>query len=166
MPELLINSFINKEKNYILNDLNTYISNIQIFLTVNDSMYNALKNSIDSINYYRFKEALTEFVEEYRIYNYNTKKASYKLLEKFNIDELNIFLDILHINESNNSIIKILSGLKKILNEKLNKNLKIMHMRENYNIVICILLLLCMTFLTVMFPIFVQIVNNLNAIFS
>lgn len=166
IPNLLIRSYIRKEKNYIINDLSVYISNLQIFLVVNNSLYDSLKYSVDNLNYDRFKKGILKFIEEYRIYNYNIRLASKELLERFDIDELKIFIEILDDNKSNQNLVKLLSGFQNTLNEKMEKKLKFVYIKDSYYILLCIVVLLGITFITVMYPVFTQILSSLSSILN
>ena len=109
---------------------------------------------------------MLKFIEEYRIYNYNIKLASRELLEKFNISELKTFIEILSKNDNNENILNLLSGYQDVLDEKVGSRLKFLYLKDSYYILFSIVLFLVITFITVIYPIFKQVLNGLGVIFN
>ena len=96
-------------------------------------MYNSLILSSNSITYDRLKYEINEFINSYRLYNFNVKKASYNLTKKMDIVELKLFINIIEEVQQKGNDEKIL-----IIN----------------------------SFLIVIYPISIQIINNLNNILN
>lgn len=166
LPNILISNYKKREKVCIINDLEQIISNLQISLITSNSLYDSLKFSISNISYIRFKDSFLEFVEEYRIYNYSIKKASEKLIYKFNQKELKTFLEILDSAESTFNTIELIGRFKQVINKKEENALKGYYIKTNSLIIFISVLLLFMSFIIVIYPISMQILKSLNTILN
>lgn len=165
-PNILIHNFKIAEKKKIIKDILTLILNLDLTLSVGHSLYNSLKFSINSLEYLRFKRAMFEFVEEYKIYNFDVLKAAKKLLNKFNITEIKMLIDILCDDKSIRNISDLLSTFKESITIKINNNLKIYYSKETYSILFFTVSLLIISFVIVIYPISAQVMNSLNIILS
>ena len=125
-------------------------------------LYEALKMFVKDMEYNRFKIAIISFTEEYKIYNFNVNKASANLLTKFNYEEVHTLINILDKNNADINAISLLESFKYTISVKINNNIKIYYLKENYSIIFLSILLLIISFVIIIYPISVQIMNNLN----
>lgn len=166
LPNILVSSYRKKEKIYVINDLQQIINNLQISLVTSNSLYDSLKFSVKNISYIRFKNSFLDFIEEYRMYNYNIKKASEKLIYKFNQKELKTFLEILDGSESISNTLELIERFKQVVTKKEESVLKGYYIKTNLKVVFISLILLCMSFVIVIYPISIQILESLSTILN
>lgn len=166
LPNILVSNYRKKEKVYVINDLQQIINNLQISLVTSNSLYDSLKFSVKNINYAKFKNCFLDFVEEYRMYNYNIKKASEKLIYRFNQKELKTFLEILDGSESVSNTLELMKRFKQVVAKKEESALKGYYIKTNMKVIFISLILLCMSFVIVIYPISIQILESLNTILN
>ena len=147
--------------NTIIN-IHTLILNLELMLTANIPLYNSLKDSCVYLKKDRFQKWYKNFIEKYRIYNFDIKKASSTLIEKFNYEETNIIINILAENQSLENIIDLLDTFKDTISLKIYSNIKYYYLKDTYSIFFITILLLIISFIIVIYPISVQIINSLN----
>ena len=166
LPNILVSNYRKKEKVYVINDLQQIINNLQISLVTSNSLYDSLKFSVKNISYIRFKNSFLDFIEEYRMYNYNIKKASEKLIYRFNQKELKTFLEILDGSESISNTLELIERFKQVVAKKEESALKGYYIKTNMKVIFISLILLCMSFVIVIYPISIQILESLNTILN
>ncbi len=166
IPNFLIKQFKIREKNRILKDLLTLSYNLKLVLSVNISLYEALKFSCNNLKYKRIKSELVDFTERYKIYNYNIRIACNKLLYKFNNEEVSTLVNILSEGQSRENIINLLCMYKENVGFKVQKLIKRGYASEMYIILSLSILLLINTFLIIIYPMSTQIIDNLNIILN
>lgn len=164
--DFLIIYFKRKDRLDTLVNIHIYILNLTLLLTASMPIYEALKRCIEVIQYKRFKDNYIAFVEELRIYNFDISKSSCNLLRKFNYDEVYSLINILKENKKQDSVISLLDTLKETISLKIYNNTKLYYLKDTYSIMFLTVLLLISSFLVVIYPISVQILNSLNIILS
>lgn len=166
LPNILISNYRKKEKIYVINSLQDIINNMQISLATNNSLYNSLKFSSMNLNYSRFKESFLNFIEEYKIYNFNINKASKKLLDKFKQEELKTFIEILSDNLSTKNTLELLDRFKDVTERKEESSIKNYYIKLNSCLLILSIIILVLSFVVVIYPISIQIIYSLNTILN
>lgn len=166
LPNVLILNYKKKESIHVINDLQSIINNMQISLATSNNLYDSLKFALLNVRYNRFKESFLDFVEEYKMYNYNVKKASKKLIDKFSQKELKTFVEILDDNKSCKNTLELLERFKEVTNRKEESALKNYYMKLNSYILCMSIIILILSFVLVIYPISIQILKSLNTILN
>lgn len=166
LPNVLILNYKKKESIHVINDLQSIINNMQISLATSNNLYDSLKFALMNVRYNRFKESFLDFVEEYKMYNYNVKKASKKLIDKFSQKELKTFVEILDDNKSCKNTLELLERFKEVTNRKEESALKNYYMKLNSYILCMSIIILILSFVLVIYPISIQILKSLNTILN
>lgn len=161
----MIYSFKKSEKVLIINELNGLVNNICICLLAHATLRDALDVSVKAIGYKRLREELQRFVRGYEAYCYDIQKASNILDGKFESYELDMFIGILKQSEKEGNILENLEKFSTILDLSYFKYLKRQSAKRLLNVTLGTVLLLVDIALIVMYPIFVQVMQNLQTIF-
>lgn len=163
--DYMIYSFKKSEKVLIINELKNLVNNIIICLSAYTTLIDALKVSIKALEYKRLKEELDKFVLSYEIYGYDIQKASNLLDGKFDSYELDMFINILKQSEKEGNILENLEKFISVLDLSYFKYLKRQSAKRLLNVTLGTVLLLVDIALIVMYPIFIQVTENLQTIF-
>ena len=166
LPNILIYIFKKREKQKVINDISNIVQNLILSLACKTSLYNSLILSSNSITYDRLKYEINEFINSYRLYNFNVKKASYNLTKKMDIVELKLFINIIEEVQQKGNDEKILIGFLDYLDEFKIKNSSLKVSSNTFLIIFITFLLIINSFLIVIYPISIQIINNLNNILN
>ncbi len=161
----MIYSFKKSEKTLIINELKGLVNNMIICLSAYATLKDSLDVSVESIDYKRLKEEMNKFVRSYELYGYDLQKASNVLDGKFESYELDMFIGILKQSEKEGNILENLERFSTVLDLSYFKYLKRQSARRLLNVTLGTVLILVDIALIVMYPIFVQILENMQTIF-
>lgn len=164
--DYLLYSYKKNEKIQLINELRKLISSLILCLTSYTSLKDALKISIEALDYKRFKEAYKDFIYFYEMSGFNINQASKKLEDKFSSYELNLFLSVLRQSEREGNLLENLEKCEDTLNFNYFKYLKRKSATRLLYVALGTVLSLINIILIVMYPIFIQVVNNLKVIFT
>lgn len=162
----MIYSFKKSENILIINELQSIVNNMIICLSAYTTLKEALDVSVKSIVYKRLQKELEIFVRSYELFGYDIQRASNTLDGKFESYELGMFISILKQSEREGNILENLEKFSSILDLSYFKYLKRQSARRLFNVTLGTVLLLVDIALIVMYPIFVQVMQNLQTIFK
>lgn len=163
--DILIYVFEKNEGSKLVNEISNIVQNIILSLSANMSLYDALISSINIIKYERFKKEYIEFINKYRMHNYNMVLAVNEFEKKFNTYEFNMFLSILIECEKEGKYIELLENLEKSLEIRYFKYLEIQSIKNTFVIVFAIIIALLNSIAIIGYPMIIEIFTSVNEIF-
>lgn len=166
LPNILIFIYSKNESIIIINEISNIVQNIIISLSANMTLYDSLKASINVINYNRFRQEYSRFVENYMMYNFDILKAISIFSLKFNSFEFNMFLSLLSQGEKEGNMVQIFETFSDSLELSYFKNLKYKSSTRTLMIVISTIILLINSFAIVLYPIIVEISSSFVEMFK
>jgi len=166
LPNILISIYSKNESIIIINEISNIVQSIIICLSANMTLYDSLKESINTITYDRFKKEYSRFIENYMMYNFNIQKAISIFSLKFNSFEFNMFLSLLAQGEKEGNITQILDTFSDSLELSYFKNLKYKSSTRAIMLIISTLILLINSFAIVLYPIIVEISSSFSEMFK
>lgn len=163
--DYMIYSFKKSENIIIINELKNLINSIVICLSAYTTLKEALEVSVSALGYKRLQRELKIFIRSYEAYGYDIEKASKVLDGKFDSYELDMFIGILKQSEKDGNVLENLEKFSEILELSYFKYIKRQSARRLINVTLGTVLILLDIALIVMYPIFVQVIQNLQNIF-
>ncbi len=165
-PNMLIYIKRNQERIEVVKEFRNITDTMIILLTAEMPFKNALKQARNIIELERLKLEYTNFYNNYEMYNYNIKKAANQLNNTFDYYEVKLFLSTLLNSEREGNVIENLEKYNTVLDVSYSKYLnketgkKLMYL--TFGTVLSLLNIL----LIVMYPIFIEMAQNLQTIFK
>lgn len=166
LQDILIYIYKKNESNKLISEISNIVQNIILSLSANMSLYNSLVSSIDVIKYSRFRLEFIDFINKYKMYNYNMIEAVNGFEKKFNTYEFNMFLSILIECEKEGNYVELLENFNKTLDIRYFKALNIQYAKNLSVTLIAIILALTNSFLIVGYPIISEISTSLFDMFK
>ena len=166
LPNLIIKLFKKNESVIVVEDISNIVQNIVLSLSANMTLYDSLKNSINSINYKRLKVEYSQFVQNYLMYNFNIYKAISIFENKFNSILFDSFLSLLAQGEKEGNLIEILETYSDSLVMEYMKTLKYKESKRMLGIVFVTIVILLNSFVIVMYPLIMQIASSFKNLFG
>lgn len=166
LPNYLIYSFKKKENIMLISEIKNLTSNLILIFSSNVPIRDMFSLSLISLKTTRFKKEYEHFIYNYEHNGYSLKNALKRLESKFDSYELSLFINtILDLEKQGN----IKEGLEKFLQTiELSYFKYLKRKQENrllYVVFGTVLILINIT-LIIMYPIFMQVINNLGIIFT
>lgn len=162
----LIYKYKKDENIKLINEIRNYNLNLVLYLSAYTPLKTALKYSVKSLSNGRFKLAMERFAYIYEATGYNLKKSTKVLKDKFDSNELNMFLSILEQGEKEGKLIENLDRFGETLELSYFKYLKRQNSKQLAYLSIGTVLILGNMALVVMYPLAMEIINSLQTIFS
>lgn len=153
-----------RENIQVINDTDNICQTLILSMSAQIPVQEALKLSINVVTYKRLKQEFSNFVNDYILYNFNMQKAIQNIDNKFSSNEFNMLLEIL--NQKDQNILDNLDYLSKTLEISYYKYLKYKENKNTTYISLAVVLSLTDIIMVVVYPLFIQIIKNLNLIFS
>jgi hypothetical protein len=119
-----------------------------------------------NIKYKRFREGFESFINDYLMYNFNMIKAIDNFKLKFNSYEFNMFLNIILQGEKEGKIIESLTVFSETLDLSYFKYLKYKEAKRIMFVTIASIISLINITILAIYPIIIQISENLQNIFN
>lgn len=166
LPNILIKIFKRNEAIKIISDIDNIVQTLILLLSSKIPLHESLKLSIDVISSARLKKEFEVFVNDYILYNFNMAGAVEKMANKFNSYELNMFLSLLIQIDKDGNILENLEAFEKTLELSYFKYLKYRAAKRLLYVSFSTVLSLVDIILIVLYPIFIQLTNNLSIIFK
>ena len=166
IPNILIKIRKNNEKILIIKNLRNIVNSIIISLSASLTLEEALKSSISTIDYKRLKKEFEIFVLNYRAYGYNMKRAINDLKQKFGYYEMELFISTLLNSEGDGNIMQSLDKFNMVLDISYSKYLAKENSKRLLYLTLGTILSLLNIIIIVMYPIFMEVSNNLQVIFK
>ena len=166
MPNLLIKIFKSNERIFIIKNLRNIVNAMIISLSASLSLEDAIKSSLISIDYKRLKDEFELFINNYKAYGYNMKKAINMLKEKFNYYEFDLFASTLINGENDGNIMKSLEKYNMVLDISYSKYLAKENSKRLLYLTFGTVLSLINIIIIVMYPMFIEVAENLKIIFN
>ena len=166
IPNYLIHNYIKKERNILINELKNIVNSIILCLSSSATLHDSLTKSISVVKYKRFREAYEVFVKEYDMNGYKLKIPAQTLENKFKIYELTLFLGTLIQGEKEGNLLESLEKYSNTLELNYFKYLKRRTSQNLLYVTFGTILSLINIVSIVMYPIIVQVLNNLQLIFT
>lgn len=165
LVDFLIYLYKKEENVKIINEIKNFNLNLILYLSCYAPLKTALRNSINSLSYPRIIKAFNRFVYIYEATGYNLFKASKEIEKKFNSYELNMFINLLKQGEKEGKLIENLERFDETLELSYFKYLKRQSDKQLVYVIIGCMLSLGSMSLVVIYPMIIDIMNNLQKIF-
>lgn len=166
LPNVLIRNFQKNESIKIIKEVKNLTNNLALLLATNITFYDALKVASRGIKYKRFKEKYDIFVHDYSLYNFNLKPALNKFQENFYSDEFVMFVNILIQGDKEGKLLEMLEVFENTLDLSTYKYIKKKERKANFYIIIASFLSLVNIVIIAVYPMIIQIFENINQIFK
>jgi len=166
IPDYLIHSYIKKEKYILINEIKGIVNSLILCLSSHTTLEQALKQSCIGIKYIRLKHNYITFVKEYQMNGYKLQRPSKTLESKFKTYELTLFLGTLIQGEREGNLLESLEKYRDTLELNYFKYLKRKMAANLLYVAFGTILSLINIVAIVMYPILVQVLNNLQLIFT
>lgn len=166
IPDYLIHSYIKKEKYILISEMRNIVNSIILCLSSYTTLKESFKLSVNSVKYKRFRHAYERFIKEYEMNGYKLKAPSEKLKKQFNTYELILFLSTLMQGEKEGNLLESLEKYRETLELNYFKYLKRRTAQNLLYVTFGTILSLINIVAIVMYPILVQVLNNLQLIFE
>ncbi len=166
IPDYLIYSFTKKEKHILISELNGIVSSLILSLSSFSSLNQSLELAGKNITYKRFKDAYSLFVKTYVMNGFSLKNPARTLMNKFKSYELTLFLTTLIQGETEGQFIESLERYKEVLEINYFKYLKRKALTKSLYLTLVTVLSLVNLVAIVMYPIIMQVIDNLQLIFA
>ena len=126
----------------------------------------ALSIAKKTITYPRLVVEFEKFIYEYKMNGYNIKQAAINLQKKFNSYELSLFVSTLIQGDNEGNLLEDLEKFSETLELNYFKYLKKKSAERLLYVTLGTILSLVNIVLVVMYPMFKQVIDNLQIIFS
>ncbi|MEG2646251.1 MAG: hypothetical protein RSA08_04405, partial [Clostridia bacterium] len=166
LPDILIIIYRKNEDVKITNQISNIVQSQILSLSSGMPIYESLKASISSISNKRFKFEFSTFLDNYQLFNFNIQKAIYEFEKKFTSIEFKMYISILLQSEKEGKILENLEIFSDTLDFSYFKYLKFKSVKKIALISVCTIVSLLNSFLVIMYPIGIQISENLIQIFK
>lgn len=166
IPNLMIYIYVRNESFKIINDISEVSNNLKLALSCNIPLHESLKYVKENIEYKRFKEGFDVFIDDYLMYNFNMIKAIDNFKLKFNSYEFNMLLNIILQGEKEGKIIESLTIFSETLDLSYFKYLKYKETKRIMFVVVASIISLINITILAIYPIIMQISENLQNIFN
>ena len=165
-PNYLIRNYIKKEKNILINELKNITNSLILCLSSHTTLETALTQAMSVIKYDRLRVSFIAFVKEYKMNGYKLKAPAQTLENKFSTYELTLFLGTLIQGEREGNLLESLEKYRDTLELNYFKYLKRRTAQSLLYVTLGTVLSLVNIVAIVMYPILVQVLNNLQLIFA
>ena len=165
-PNYLLSSYTKNEKNILINEIKNLTNSIVLSLSAYGTLEYALNIAKTTLTYPRFITHFDKFIYEYKMYGYNIKQAAINLENKFDSYELNLFLSTLIQGDEEGNLLEDLEKFSETLELNYFKYLKKKSAERLMYVTLGTVISLVNIILVVMYPIFKQVLDNLQIIFS
>jgi hypothetical protein len=165
-PNYLLYSYTKDENNILINEIKNITNSIVLSLSAYGTLEYALSTARATLTHTRFILAWDKFIYEYKMYGYNIKQASINLEKKFKSYELSLFLSTLIQGDAEGNLLENLEKFCNTLELNYFKYLKKKSAERLMYVTLGTVLSLVNIVLVVMYPIFKQVIDNLQIIFS
>lgn len=166
LPNFLIYIYTKNESLKIINDISEISNNLRLALSCNIPLNESLKYVKNNIKYKRFRESFEVFTNDYLMYNFNIIKAVDNFKLKFNSYEFNMLLNIVVQGEKEGKMVESLSIFSETLDLSYFKYLKYNETKRVLFVTISAIISLINISILAVYPIIVQISENLQNIFN
>ena len=165
-PNYLLYSYTKNEKNILINEIKNLTNSIVLSLSAYGTLEYALNIAKSTLTYPRFILEFDKFIYEYKMHGYNIKQAAINLEKKFTSYELTLFLSALIQGDSEGNLLEDLEKFSETLELNYFKYLKKKSAERLMYVTLGTVLSLLNIVLVVMYPLFKQVIDNLQIIFS
>lgn len=165
-PNYLLYSYTKDEKNILINEIKNITNSIILSLSAYGTLEYALNIAKSTLTYPRFVTEFDKFIYDYKMYGYNIKQAALNLEKKFDSYELSLFLSTLIQGNAEGNLLENIEKFSETLELNYFKYLKKKSAQRLMYVTLGTVLSLVNIVLVVMYPIFKQVIDNLQVIFS
>lgn len=165
IPDYLIYSYNKTEKTVLINEIKNFTNSIVLSLSAYGTLEHALCTGKNTLTYPRFILEIDKFIYEYKMHGYNIKQAALNLESKFNSYELSLFLSTLIQGDNEGNLLENLQKFSETLELNYFKYLKKKSAQRLMYVTLGTVLSLVNIVLVVMYPMFKQVIDNLQVIF-
>lgn len=166
IPDILIKLYKKSENTKVINQISNLVQNQILLLSSGMNFFESLKSSADSIYASRFKKEYLKFIDNYQLFNYNIKRSIYEFEDKFTCFEFKMYLSILMQSEKEGNLLESLEVFSENLDFSYIKFLKYKNLKRTLFLVLSTIILLLNSFIVILYPMFMQISQNLINIFK
>ena len=165
-PNYILYSYTKNERNILINEIKNLTNSIVLSLSAYGTLEYALNIAKNSLTYPRLIREFNKFIYEYKMNGYNIKKAALNLENKFNSYELSLLLSTLIRGDVEGNLLENLEKFVDTLELNYFKYLKKKSTERLMYVTLGTVISLINIILVVMYPIFKQVLDNLQVIFS
>lgn len=166
IPNILIKSYLKKEDSIIFKDVKLIIESTILLLGTKMPVYNALIEASKSIKNQRLKKEFSKMLDEYEMLGYSFKNVTSFFNGKFASKELKLLISTIANGENEGNLeekLKALNSTTEITYMKKTKNITdIKKLKLYFFSILCMINIV----LLVIYPIIIQITQELKSIFS
>lgn len=166
LPNFLIYIYTKNESFKIINDISEISNNLRLALSCNIPLNESLKYVKSNIKQKRFKKSFEVFTNDYLMYNFNITKAVDNFKLKFKSYEFNMFLNIFVQGEKEGKMVESLTIFCDTLELSYFKYLKYNEAKRVLFVTISAIFSLINILILTIYPIVIQISENLQNIFN
>ena len=150
----------------ICNDLLNVINSICLQMSANVSLKDSIKKQYENCKNRDFKKAMIEFSTSYELSELNIDYAIYKLHNKFEILELDMFCNALSEYNKTGDIIDVLENLSESLGNRQIEKLKQITRNKVIYITFGVIIALTNIILLTFYPLFISVGQGFDNIFK
>lgn len=165
-PDILIKSYIKTQNTKIIKELKLLNTNLILALSSYVSFSDSLKSVCKNIQDNNIRKSFSQFIYEYEMMGFNIKKPAENLCAKFSSTELKAFMQILIDCENEGNVIENLERFNTTLELSYFKYLNSLATKRMMYLIFGTALILINIIAISLYPILVQVINNLEVIFS
>lgn len=162
LPQIIIFIYSKKEKSKVIENISHIVQSMILGISSNMSTYESLVMSSTCITYKRLQIEFMDFIQRYKMYNYELSKATDILIHKFKYYELRLFLSTIIKADKEGDLEESLEAYSMVIEPTIDKNASTKIKKSSIYIIMGAIFLLCNTFAIIMYPIGIQILNNLS----
>ncbi len=166
IPNFIIYIYVKNESLKIINDISEISNGLKLALSSNIPLYESLTYVKDNIEYKRFRDNFDIFINDYLMYNFSMIKATDNFKLKFNSYEFNMFLNILLQGEKEGKMVQSLTVFSEMLDLSYFKYLKYKETKRIMFVVVASVISLINITVLAVYPIIMQVSENLQNIFK
>ncbi len=165
IPDIFIYLYKKKEYIYILSDLSKITNNLILTTSTEMTICESLRTCLILITNKQFKKEFEKFLTNYEMYNLNMQKAMKTMRKKFSFLEYNMFCDLLLQGENDGKLLENLEMFSKTLDLSYFKILKYKESKRMSVVIISCLFCIINIALITLFPLYMQITENITNLF-
>ena len=165
IPNYLLFNFKNNEKYILINEIKNLTESIILNLSAYCTLEQSLIKSKSVLEYERFKIAYDKFIYEYKMNGFDIKKAAFNLEARFVSYELSLFITSLIQGDVEGNLLETLKKFSETLQLNYFKYLKKKSSKRLLYVTFGTVLSLINIVLVVMYPMFKQVIDNLEIMF-
>lgn len=165
-PDILIRNYEKSQNIKLIKELKNINTAFILKLSAYVPLKDVIKSLPENVQDKELKNCFSKFAYEYEVMNFDIKKPAEKLMEKLRSTELISFMNILIQSIDNGNLIENLEKFNATLELSYHKYLNSEAAKRMTYVIIGTVFMLMNIIIIAMYPIVIQVLNNLNLIFT